>query len=195
MEPNEERNIEVEIPKLKTGNHDLLLLAVRQPEFTLKENRYIPGDYIYITNRKTLIIDKEIEQVSETLNVNGKRTEELFPGLIVSNKPNDSIENSLSYINNYDNLWLTIPYSDEASEIAVIILINGNEINHKFRLIKPSVLGPGVVSVPLKEVLKKVNKDKRNELIAIAIENPFQPQENIMHKKNRYFTNKITFKR
>lgn len=175
MKPNEQKNIAIEVPSLKNGFHDFLVLCIRKPDTLLSQEKFYPPGHFHIFKRSTLIVGNDNTKPNinfkERLVTNG----EIDIPPFVTKEPRDKFEGDVVTLLKQpypETLWLNFSPIKNNMKYAVIAFSGANQIELDNAFFKTT--STGVINYPLKLGLDKNNKN----LIIAVVENPFSELEN-----------------
>jgi hypothetical protein len=178
---NEEKNLEVLLPKIENGIHDFIVLAVREPDNLLDEPKYISPTEVYLARRSTITVG-EIKQ-NRTENIKFKHENLLresnmedgysSPYLVSNNKTN--FDNFLSKIENKPQMIQLLMGTNNNINNFMIFGILGNE---QIDVLSPaiSVKGRGDFLIDLLKL--PLSKERiNNNLIIGIVQDPYTIDE------------------
>jgi len=190
------KQLKVELSDLPAGRHDLIVVAVKDPERHLTTAEYVNPVRTYIYRRVTLIVGDDTVR---------RPVYEPFAA-----EPSDSKQTGSVFMTEEpaarDNNWLTLfKYDGEAyanfrtkpgvDHYAMTVLINGEQGGQTVRYIQKADGKDGVISLPVK--LDGLQQGKPNEVLVLVTENPFERVEDTAGNYMKLpwtvqFSNKIT---
>lgn len=190
------KQLKVELSDLPAGRHDLIVVAMKDPEKHLTTAEYVNPVRTYIYRRVTLIVGDDAVRPP---------VYEPFAA-----EPSDSKQTGSVFMTEEpaarDSNWLTLfKYDGEAyanfrtklgvDHYAMTVLINGEQGGQTVRYIQKADGKDGVISLPVK--LDGLQQGKPNEVLVLVTENPFERVEDTAGNYMKLpwtvqFSNKIT---
>lgn len=183
LEPNSKEDLKVKIKNIADGQHDFMVLTIREPREYVDQSRFIPGNEIYHYRRTRLVVG---ENIGKDITYSKVSTEAgNFQGtLVMTRNKQDSLENALTIIkpNQLETSWIKVPVN-ENSKLALIGIADTEQISLKQPYMQ--VEGQGILNIPLRE-LNDINPliNSKN-LTYIAIASPYSEVEASVTFTNR----------
>lgn len=190
MNTNQSKQFNVKFPHLDPGRHDILVLAIRDPDNTLEEKKMIAPENAFLSRRVTVLVDSDKSPSIKFSNVQAKRDEEVSAVPFITTSSNRTFSGSLSLITKDElkqNLSLNM-VSDMKRKFAIICFFG----NKQLKLEKPfiSVISDGHFAVDLPQINKKEVKEPQNLIIGV-IPDPFE-SKGLTNSEGVLFSNILT---
>lgn len=165
LSPYSEKSINIEVPNTSMGNHELIVIAVIDPE-TPVYDKSIPEVLSILMTRMLIIVEEDIEitfSYDKVDNVSFEESYHFFASISPSVYRNDSI--STFSVNDYDYIWLNIPVSQPNTKLAVFAILDDKQVS----VYQPYFLATstGTLHIPLKI------PNTEGNLIFGVVENPY----------------------
>lgn len=175
LKKNEQSIFNVHVDnKIKEGRHDFIVVLLRQPDFYLKENRYIPEDQFFMYRRVALFSGDTEYAASHipfkidysTLPVIPTDNQFVQP-IITTIETLDIGKNFISFVKKNSLIYINIINSEPGKKLAVVALTNRGQIPLKKNFLQ--VDKTGLLRYPL-----NVNDIQApTNFYTITVEDPF----------------------
>lgn len=177
VDANSTRKMNIKIPGLTSGRHDLTTLLVREPDKVLREPNYIPGYEHILAHRSNIVVSADDVIVPEYTKVIAYPKTTGFEENIVINQRASSYPVSLLKINDLKDLWINFE-SKESSKYAVVFI---DLLQIKTIVDFISIDSKGTVKIPT----ALDNLKHSSNMIFIAVENPFTNDVEVPYVSNK----------
>lgn len=186
MQERSEENIKINIKNLPEGNHDFMVVSMRNSNNYINKNDFIPGEEVYLYQRKKIIVGKNKEQQINFSKLNVDNTD-LDGSLIITKNLDDKYQDQVNTITKEElpKSWLRIPVEKDNSHLAIIAIAGEKQLKIKHPYIE--VNGKGTVSIPLSDIQNIEELSPPQNLTFLVLEDDFSNTED-----RAIFTNKIT---
>jgi hypothetical protein len=165
LQSNSEESFQIEIPNMKNGLHDMVAIAVIEPDIPLDEKELSPAVSILMKRTPVIVANETIPSISynEMDKLSTVRSEEFF----VSNYPSVERQDSVSLVpyKKANEMWLNIPISNPNIKIAVFAILDTKQVIMQKPFLSSTT--PGTIHLPLNF------PEKEGNLILGLVESPF----------------------
>lgn len=184
MKARSEENIKIDINKLPEGEHDLMVVSIRNPNKFINKSNFIPGEEVYLYNRKKIIVgeNKEHQTNFSTINVDNSS---LDGSLIITKNKSDKDQVNVIRKKELQKSWLKIPVKKSNSKLVIIGIAGEKQLSIKNPYIE--IVDKGTVNIPLSNIQNIQDILYPQNLTFLVIEDSFSETED-----RGMFTNKIT---
>lgn len=196
--PNGSGQLDVELTGLPSGRHELLLVAVRNPDKPLMTDQLVSPMETYYYRRATLLIGSDKVTVpafqdAAVGQLEGSKVRNVF---LTRQKPT-SVNDSLKRFKHEpgSSYYLHFFTRPEVEKYAVTALVNNEQAEQPVHFIRKTELKDGLISLPF--AFEPPSGRPFSDLTLIVVENPFERIDDESGTYTKipwmvYFNNKIT---
>ena len=187
--PNEQINLDISIPSIKPGLHDLLIVCIREPNKSLAKEAFIPPEVFYLSKRTNLLVGANEKHEFKVSPLNTSKGEPIPP--ILTTEPRGELEGKIiTQINKEEvpsELWLNF-YGEKEKSYYILSFLDSKQLEISKEIYSPT--NDGILNIPI----DSSRLDKGN-LTMMVVENPYSKMETSDGQVKPWsvdFVNKIT---
>lgn len=192
LEPNETKEINIELLDIKKGRHDFLIVCVRDPDNHLDKKQFVPAPNAYISRRTTLVVGKDLSPpVDYKIFKDSEEIESADPFITKAGEL-PSVRNAVTLLKETEtkNMNLNIPNKEEENTFAIVAFIAEKQLTIKHPYVK--LTSSGQFTIPFSDHIDIPNT--ANNMFVLIAEDPYQ-QKNIERVDDVIFSNLISIKK